>query len=97
MYEIADKYGVVGLKDLTAEKFRRACQKFWDDATFAIAAHHAFSTTPDHDEGLRDIVSKTISDHMSELLKKPDIEALLTEFNGLAFGLLKAKTEAGWR
>jgi hypothetical protein len=31
------------------------------------------------------------------LLKKPEVEALLTEFNGLALGLLKARaTELGW-
>ena len=97
MYEIADKYDVVGLKGLVAEKFSRACQHFWNDAVFAAAAHHVFTTTPDHDKGLRDIVSKTISQHMPELVKKPEVEALLTEFNGLAFGLLRMKTEAGWK
>lgn len=31
------------------------------------------------------------------LLDKPEIEALMTEFNGLAFGLLKEKAKAqGW-
>ncbi|KAF2703730.1 hypothetical protein K504DRAFT_473736 [Pleomassaria siparia CBS 279.74] len=90
MYEIADKYDVIGLKDLSGEKFRRACQSFWNDAHFPVAANHAFSTTPDHDKGLRDIVCNIISDQM-ELLDKPEIEALMTEFNGLAFGVLKQK------
>ncbi|KAF2134738.1 hypothetical protein P153DRAFT_362478 [Dothidotthia symphoricarpi CBS 119687] len=97
MYEIADKYNIMGLKDLVIEKFSKACQRFWNDCAFPIAAHHAFSTTPEHDKGLRDIVSKTIADHMSDLVKKPEIETLLTEFNGLAFGVLKMKTEAGWK
>ncbi|KAI4659342.1 uncharacterized protein J4E78_005769 [Alternaria triticimaculans] len=97
LYEIADKYDVVGLKELVIEKFKRACHSFWNDPSFAAAAHHVFSTTPEHDKGLRDIVSKTIAEHMAELVKKPEVEALLTEFNGLAFGLLKMKTEAGWK
>ncbi|KAI4622193.1 hypothetical protein J4E83_004933 [Alternaria metachromatica] len=97
LYEIADKYDVVGLKELVIEKFKRACHSFWNDPSFAAAAHHVFSTTPEHDKGLRDIVSKTIAEHMTELVKKPEVEALLTEFNGLAFGLLKMKTEAGWK
>ncbi|KAI4674179.1 uncharacterized protein J4E84_010792 [Alternaria hordeiaustralica] len=97
LYEIADKYDVVGLKELVIEKFKRACHSFWNDPSFANAAHHVFSTTPEHDKGLRDIVSKTIAEHMAELVKKPEVEALLTEFNGLAFGLLKMKTEAGWK
>ncbi|KNG50713.1 hypothetical protein DDE82_003395 [Stemphylium lycopersici] len=97
MYEIADKYNVTGLKELVKEKFNRACQNFWDDANFAIAAHHAFSTTPETDKGLRDVVSKTIAEHMEALVKKPEVETLLTEFNGLAFRLLKMKMEAGWK
>ncbi|KAF2279791.1 uncharacterized protein EI97DRAFT_482573 [Westerdykella ornata] len=51
-------------------------------------AHHAFTSTPEHDKGLRDIVSRTISSHRS-LMKKPEIEALMLELNGLASGLLK--------
>lgn len=96
MYEIGDKYYVSGLKDLSKSKFEIACAFHWKDPKFAQAAHHAYSTTPDHDKGLRDIVCKTISDHMI-LLKEPEIEALLTNFNGLAFGLLKQKSEVnGW-
>jgi hypothetical protein len=86
----------VGLKELAKEKFDRACQNFWNDPAFPIAAHHTFSTTPDEDKGLRDVVSKTIASHM-ELLNKAEIEALMTEFNGLAFGLLKQKSQQnGW-
>jgi hypothetical protein len=86
----------VGLKELAKEKFDHACQNFWYDPAFSIAAHHAFSTTPDDDKGLRDIVSRTIASHM-ELLNKVEIEALMTEFNGLAFGLLKQKSQQnGW-
>jgi hypothetical protein len=88
MYEIADKYDVVGLKDLVKEKFGRSCQRFWDDPKFAIAAHHAFSTTPDHDKGIREIVSATISAHM-ELVEKPEVKVIMTEFNGLALGILE--------
>jgi len=94
MYGIADKYGVLGLKDLSQEKFRRACRSFWNDANFATAAHDAFLTTLDEDKGLRDIVSQIISDHM-ELLQKPEIEVLFVTFNGLAYGLLKEKQAQG--
>lgn len=96
MYEIADKYGVVGLKELAKVKFHVACNRFWDDQEFSIAAHHAYVSTPDEDKGLRSVVCKIISQHMS-LIKKPEIEALMTEFNGLSFGLLMEKaTQHGW-
>jgi len=96
MYEIADKYDVLGLKDLAKEKFKLACAASWNDDAFSIAAHHAFSTTMEDDKGLRDIVSGTISDHM-ELIRKPEVQALMTEFNGLSLGILMKKAdEHGW-
>jgi len=96
MYEIGDKYDVVGLKELAREKYLCASAKYWDDEHFAPAAHYAFSTTPEDDNGLRNVVSTTISQHMT-LLNKPAVEALLAEFNGLALGLLKMRAkELGW-
>ena len=96
MYEYADKYDVVGLKDLAIEKFSRSCKHFWNRDEFSIAAHHVFSTTVDTDKGLRDIVSATISAHMG-LVKKPEVKVLMTEFNGLALGILEVKIiEHGW-
>ncbi|EAT77701.2 hypothetical protein SNOG_14849 [Parastagonospora nodorum SN15] len=85
MYEIGDKYDVIGLKQLAREKFLRASAKYWDSKHFAPAAHYAFSTTPEDDKGLRNAISNIVSQHMG-LLNKPAVEALLTEFNGLAVG-----------
>lgn len=96
MYDIGDKYTVTGLQQLAREKFLRACVSCWDSEYFATAAQYAFTTTPDEDKGLRDLISNTISQHMV-LLKKPAVEALLNEFNGLAVGLLKAHGKTlGW-
>jgi hypothetical protein len=96
MYEMADKYDVSGLKQLCIEKYTQACIIFWDDPKFAESAYRVYSTTPTRDKGLRNIVCKIISLHM-QLLKKPEIEDLMNEFNGLAFGLLFDKAEqAGW-
>jgi hypothetical protein len=96
MYEIADKYDVIGLKALSTEKFQWACMRFWDHPEFTQAAYHAYTTTPDDDKGLRSIVCKTLSNHM-RLLLKPEVEGLMVEFNGLSFDLLIAKAkQAGW-
>ena len=96
MYQIADKYDVDGLKDVAEEKFCRACHHFWNDPCFPVAAHHAFSSTLDNDKSPRNIVSSTISKHM-ELVDKPEIKALMIEFNGLALGILEEMIkEHGW-
>jgi hypothetical protein len=95
MYEIGDKYHVSGLKELSKAKFVQACYWHWDDEIFGRAADHAFSTTPDNDKGLRDVVCSTISRHVV-LLKKPEIEVLM-ESHGLAFAMVKEKAEqSGW-
>ncbi|OSS54281.1 hypothetical protein B5807_00026 [Epicoccum nigrum] len=63
---------------------------------FTKSAYRVYSTTPTRDKGLRSIVCKIISVHMRQL-KKPEIEDLMNEFNGLAFGMLFDKAEqAGW-
>lgn len=67
MYEIADNYDVAGLKNLCIEKNKRACFKSWDDPKFTESAHHVYCTTPSRDKGLRKIVTKTSSSHMSLL------------------------------
>jgi hypothetical protein len=90
MYAIADKYQIAGLKALVTEKFRSACEHHWDKQAFSAAAHIVYESTLGVDKGLRNIVAQTISSNMS-LLKKPEIEALMTECNGLAFGILKEK------
>lgn len=96
MYEIADKYEVVGLKELAKEKFSRSCNHFWNTSDFHVAANHAFSTTPEDDSGLRDLVSQTIAKHM-ELAQIFEIRELLMQFNGLALGILDVKSrELGW-
>ncbi|RYO37466.1 hypothetical protein AA0111_g2145 [Alternaria arborescens] len=96
MYGIGDKYDVPGLKQLALAKFSFACEKYWESQQFAPAAHYAFSTTPESDKGLRDIVAKTIADHM-KTLNSPVAEALLNEFNGLAMGVLKIRAkDLGW-
>ncbi|USP74896.1 glycoside hydrolase family 16 protein [Curvularia clavata] len=92
MYEMADKYNIVGLKGLSRSKFRTGCSLHWNEDSFPVAANHAFSTTIEEDKGLRDVVSDTIATHM-ELIRKPEIEALMTAFGGLSYRILLRKAE----
>ena len=88
MYEIGDKYEVIGLKGLAKDKFKASCKHFWRTPSFAVAARHAFSTTVEDDKGLRDIVSATISEHL-QLVGDPEVDAIMTDFKGLALGVLR--------
>lgn len=97
MYAIAEKYNIIGLKQLAKERFEPECEYFWNHSEFPIAANIVYDSTPENDKGLRDIVVKTIVSHM-ELLQKPEIEAVMTDYSGLLFGVLKEKAQMyGWK
>lgn len=89
MYALADKYGIHDLKDLVREKFAEVASSYWDGSGFLMAVQTVYSSTPETDHGLRDIIVDTLSQHR-ELLKKVEIEALVKEVNGLAYGLLRS-------
>jgi hypothetical protein len=97
MYELAEKYNVMGLKELSRDKFSDVCKHCWGNADFPAAARCVFSTTPEEDKGLRDIVIFTIAKHM-ELIRKPEIQELMSEFGSLSLEvLLKKADEYEWR
>jgi hypothetical protein len=90
IYAIADKYDVTGLKELVCKDFALACDVFWDEESFALAVDHVFSSTVPEDISLRHIVIETISKHMA-VVKKPEIQALVTKHGDLALGVLLKK------
>jgi hypothetical protein len=87
MYEIADKYDVPGLKELSRDKFDKACGAFWTCEQFGIAAEYVYTTTPDEDEGLRKCVRDTLAAH-HEIMKRPSIEIFLQKRPELMYELL---------
>lgn len=95
MYEIAERYGVIGLKDLAKYRFGVSCDLYWDNDAFAYAIDYVYSSTIDTDQGLRSIIHKTICKNI-QIIKKDEIAAKLNEL-GLAMVILKEKMEdQGW-
>ena len=94
IYALADKYGIHDLKDLAREKFADAASNAWDDSGFPLAVQTVYSSTPEGDDGLRDVVVDTLSRHR-ELLEKVEVETLVKGVNGLAYGLLRSAWRIG--
>jgi hypothetical protein len=88
MYEVADKYGIAGLKMLAREKFRRSCMLYWDHDLFPAAFEHALSSTPDEDQGLREILCETIMAHAA-LLEQTAIEKTMGRHTAFTYQVLK--------
>lgn len=89
MYALADKYGIHGLKDLARTKFAAAASNHWDCSGFPLAMQTVFTTTPDDDNGLRDVVINILGQHRA-LFQKVAVDTLIKEVNGLAYSLVKA-------
>jgi hypothetical protein len=87
VYEVADKYDVAGLKELSREKFMLACNIHWNSDQFSVAAEYAFTTTPDEDEGLRKSIRDTLAAHR-EIIKNPGIKVFLQRRPELMYELL---------
>lgn len=84
MYALAEKYDIDHLKTLAMAKFEGAAsESLWAPA-FARAAHLVFTTTASSDEGLRNIVVSTLSQHRE-----------LIDYEGIA-SLIKTGNEIGW-
>lgn len=96
VYVAAIKYDVAGLEAVVEQEFMQACDDRYDRPSFAVAARYVFENTPENDRGLREIVTKTVVKHGHDLLKKPDIFALVTQFSSLATAIIRMKATQGW-
>ena len=90
IYQIADRYHVMGLKGYSKDRFRTAITAGWSMDDFPLAISAVYESTPQHDRGLRDLAVETSrknidsllgTDGFNELLRKtPDFSADLIPF-----------------
>jgi hypothetical protein len=69
VYALADKYEVLALKDLALRNYETAAARDWNVPDFPESIQIAYTTTPESDRGIRDIVTKTATAHTHELLR----------------------------
>lgn len=74
VYAVADKYNLSTLKETTRDKFRESMDLTFSGTEFFEALDIAFTTTPEEDDGLRDLIATRLAQEeelycMHELLK----------------------------
>lgn len=69
VYAIAEKYDIPDLKALAKRKFQNLAESKWPHDEFHVVAEAVFSTTPDGDTGLRQVVLDICEEHFREILK----------------------------
>lgn len=92
MYALGSKYGIKSLKDVALGKFKEAAMYAWNHGDFVEAIGIVYSTTPDGDKGLRDIVTRVLLDHSQVISGKQAVEACIRGIDGLAYDLWKASS-----
>ena len=68
MFAIADRYFVTPLKQLAATKFAEKAKKEWESVAFADAVAEVYTTIPEGDASLRQIVVHTVKANAKQLL-----------------------------
>lgn len=90
VYAIAEKYGIPELKDLAKRKFQTLASSKWPHDDFHAVTEAIFSTTPDSDMGLRQIVMDICAEHFQDVLKDEESKAAFLDNKDITATVLDA-------
>ena len=79
VYCLADQYMMAALKHLAKDKFEAAIKTGWAMDDFLLAVDVVYSSSPEGDRGLRDLVVKVSGENLEKLLKNVGFQNLLSE------------------
>jgi hypothetical protein len=91
MYALGDKYQVAGLQNVAASKFKACLAHHRNSPDFITALQTVYTSTPDSNRMLRDVVVQGFKDHFGiDITKDPAIEAKLDTIDELSIALLSS-------
>lgn len=70
VYSFAEVYNVPALKEHAEEKFQLAINSGWSMDDFPLAISEVYTTTPEADRGLRDLIVRTCNEFINVLVKQ---------------------------
>ncbi|KAF2846716.1 hypothetical protein T440DRAFT_482319 [Plenodomus tracheiphilus IPT5] len=86
VYAIAEKYGIVGLKALSRQKFADQMDAHLSSPDFPEACQEAYESTYHTDRGLRDVIVQAFRAN-PDLSLRPEVSMIVRETPGLAWEL----------
>lgn len=106
MYAIADKYGILDLKNLAKRRFEDNFKPLHARATLSNISKTVratlpdllrvvYTTTPDSDQGLRDILVQVLEPHLDELMAIPEFVVAAKEAGYFAHDVLVKRHREG--
>ncbi|KAM5432313.1 hypothetical protein McanMca71_007888 [Microsporum canis] len=94
VYEVAEKYSILHLKERAKTKFKDAVRTCWDMDDFSPAIKEVYTNTPSIDRGLRDIISQTAFQNIESLLRKDDFQSVLVEYPGFSADVVRLQANS---
>jgi hypothetical protein len=88
VYALAEQYAVEGLKVVALGKFRDEARVHWASEDFLQAAELVYTSTPEHDRGLRDVIRNTFNEHRTGLMDRENVKRYLRDVPDLAYDVL---------
>ena len=83
VYAVADKYDIPDLKDLAKSKFLTLATSKWPHIELYAVLETIFSTTPDGDMGLRQIVLDICRQHAQDILRDNEARAAFLDIQAI--------------
>ena len=90
VYAVAEKYDIPDLKGLAKDKFQSLARSKWPHDDFCALVEAVFSTTPDTDMGLRQVVLDICEKHMEDILRTEGSRAGFLEIPAIGAVVLRA-------
>lgn len=79
VYQVADKYDIPTLKQLSSEKFNASIGDGWQSDDFPSVVKIIYETTPLADRGLRDLAIEVTRKNIDKLLVQENFTSMLRE------------------
>ncbi|KAK3681069.1 hypothetical protein B0T22DRAFT_415496 [Podospora appendiculata] len=96
LYEIGERYGIRGLKDLALEKFKSDLKSLWEpgDLMEAIEVTYSPDLGNDNDNAMRKVIVQALSAHR-DLLTEAPVQEVVQKFGKLSFDLMMTFHKGG--
>ena len=95
MYAIGEAYAIATLKDYAKEKFKIALVDGWNTDEFAPTITAVYTSTPEHDRGLRDILVKKVVEKMQFIAKEEFFKKALRDHHNFAVDMAETLARLG--
>ncbi|KAH0543146.1 hypothetical protein FGG08_002491 [Glutinoglossum americanum] len=88
VYSLAEKYEILDLKKFAKSRFAKQARNSWSHPGFLEVLREVFTSTPNSDQGLRDVVAQICAENIRALMANEKFIAVIKDVECLGSSLL---------